>query len=167
MTAPPPAHGAALPAGPLRRPAPSARPWSLPRTARGRLTAIAAAVLAVCVAAGISLAVTGRLPGLTGKQALGTAALASATCSDWNAAGPGRQAQIVGTLELAATGPDPENRGATLSKGAAFIALDRACSTAASRAVLLYGAYNRAASFQPAAVGSSFGSGGFGTASHR
>jgi hypothetical protein len=54
---------------------------------------------------------------------------------------------IVGALASAATGPDPENPGATLTDGQAFLLFNRACSTSVSRSFLLYEIYNRAAVF--------------------
>jgi hypothetical protein len=139
----------------------------LRRNAGIPLAKLAALGLAVSLALASGLRVAGDSPGAQGATALGTAYLASATCADWGAAGAGRRLAIVATLGLAATGPDPETRGATLSSGGAFVALDRLCSTTASRSTLLYSAYNRAASFQPGAVRPAFGSGGFGSAPHR
>ena len=86
----------------------------------------------------------------------GTAFLGTATCADWQAAGSTKRLAIIGTLAAAATQPDPENPGATLAQGSAYGLFERVCATGASRSVLLYEAYNRAASMSAArmAVGS-------------
>ena len=83
-------------------------------------------------------------------RSAGTAFLQAATCSDWRRAGEAARRQIVRAMSLAATKPDPENRGATLTDRRAHQVFDRACSTEASRFAVLYEIYNRAAAFQSA-----------------
>ena len=126
--------------GAARRPL----PWPRFRRGSAALSALAATVLAGCVIAGVDL----EWPeaGSTTPWAHGgTAFLGTATCADWLGAGAGRRAAMVGALASAATGPDPENPGATLSDGQANLLFDRACSTRLSRSFLLYEIYNRAA----------------------
>jgi hypothetical protein len=94
----------------------------------------------------------------------GTVPLGTATCADWQAAGDGRRLTIIGALGAAATQPDPENPGATLSTGMAYGLFERVCATGASRHALLYEAYNRAASMSAAGV---VGASGWGSAAHR
>ena len=84
----------------------------------------------------------------SGSAMAGTASLATATCADWRGDGVTARLAILQTLEVAATKPDPENRGATLERGQAYGLFQRVCSTPESRSALLYEAYNRAASFQ-------------------
>jgi hypothetical protein len=84
-----------------------------------------------------------QAPAITSQ---GTALLGSATCATWQAARSAKRLTIIQTLAVAATQPDPENPGATLAQGAAYGLFERVCSTQASRSVLLYEAYNRAAS---------------------
>jgi hypothetical protein len=62
-------------------------------------------------------------------------------------------------LGVAATQPDPENAGATLSQGEAYALFQRVCSGGAPASTLLYESYNRAASFSagaPAVAGTRF-----------
>ena len=80
----------------------------------------------------------------------GTASLGTTTCADWRGATRQRRLVIVRTLAVAATHPDPENPGATLSDSAAYGLFQRVCSTPAARSTLLYESYNRAASFRAA-----------------
>ncbi len=113
---------------------------------RTRLIWLAAVVLVAALAAAAYVAE--RPGGGTPVGAShGTAFLGTATCADWQGAGDSRRLAIIGALATAATQPDPENPGATLSRGSAYGLFQRACRTAASRHVLLYEAYNRAASF--------------------
>jgi hypothetical protein len=74
-------------------------------------------------------------------------AMQSATCTDWNAADAARRRAMVGSLTAAATVPDPENPGATLSPAQAGDVLDRGCERARAAAYTLYVLYNRAAAF--------------------
>lgn len=164
MTPPPDAvHGAAgLPWPTARIPA-----RALPRLGEGhRLLGLAICVLAIALAGTVALReVPASLAGLA-TRTTGTAFLQSATCADWNRAGPARRSVIASTLAVAATAPDPESAGATLDEGGTFNLFSRACSTVASRNGLLYEIYNRAASFQALDSGATMGSGGFGTALH-
>lgn len=140
------------------------RPSALARTwRRWRLLRIGSTVLAIAVLAGLAWH---EAPALRSAHR-GTAFLGTATCSDWQDASRNRRLDIVAALGLAATAPDPENRGATLDEGAAYSLFQRACATGASGSSLLYEVYNRAASFQPAAVAPVVRQGGFGTAAHR
>jgi hypothetical protein len=153
-----PAFGPATGIGVTR---PSGRRW-IPATIgpAARLATVAATVLVGAL--GLALYVAER-PGAGGPAAPasavpGTAFLGSATCADWQAAGATRRLTIVGTLAAAATQPDPENQGATLSQGATYGLFERVCATAASRSMLLYESYNRAASMSAArGVGMSSG----------
>jgi hypothetical protein len=56
--------------------------------------------------------------------------------------------QIIYALASAATKPDPENHGPTLSEGDAYSVLQSRCSPSYADTFLLYEIYNRAASFQ-------------------
>jgi hypothetical protein len=87
--------------------------------------------------------------------ATGTAFLGSATCADWQDWGVSKRLTALTALGVAATRPDPENPGATLSQGQAYGLFQRVCSTHASGSALLYEAYNRAASFQYVGAGQS------------
>ena len=143
MTPPAITSDAARPAGagsaPLRR---------RPRLARGSgsLTFLAAAVLAGSLVAVANLELSGDAP-VRGWHGVGTASLSTSTCADWQQAGEARRGTIISSLGIAATRPDPENPGATLSDGQAYLILNRACSTDLSRSFLLYQIYNRAAVF--------------------
>ena len=131
------------------------------------LAALAAGVLAVSIAGALALRdAPGAIDGLA-TRSLATARLGTATCADWHRDGASRRLATIGALGIAATQPDPESRGATLEKGAAYVLFQRACSTAASSSALLYEIYNRAASFQPAATPQIVRPGGFGSAPHR
>ncbi len=130
---------------------PAARPQAVRRRLGGlspaaRLVCLAALVLVSALAA--AAYVTERPgAGAPARASRGTAFLGTATCADWQAAGESRRLTMIGALATAATQPDPENRGATLSRGSAYGLFERACATTASRHVLLYETYNRAASF--------------------
>ena len=87
-------------------------------------------------------------------RSAGTAFLQAATCSDWRRAGEAARRQIVRAMSLAATKPDPENRGATLDARDAYSLFQRACSTRQSRSAVLYEIYNRAAAFRRVRGGS-------------
>ncbi len=141
-----------------------ARRWDL---RRWRLLRIAGAVLAVVILAALGWREAPLVRGVFQTRLEGTAFLGTATCSNWRDYTQSRRLDVVTALGLAATGPDPESSGATLETGAAYSLFQRACSTRASRSSLLYEVYNRAASFQPAAVGPIVREGGFGTAAHR
>jgi hypothetical protein len=130
---------------------PAARPHGFGRRIRGvsapaRHMLLAAVVLVAALAAAAYVA---ERPGAEAPAGAshGTAFLGSATCADWQAAGDSRRLTIIGALATAATQPDPENPGATLSQGSAYGLFERACATTASQHVLLYETYNRAASF--------------------
>jgi len=117
---------------------------------RGRLALVAVAVLAVT--APVSLYVAERIggpdPAVSAGASMGTASLGTATCAKWRTATvPSRMATIQ-ALGIAATQPDPENAGATLSEGDAYGLFQRICSPGAPSSTLLYEAYNRAASFR-------------------
>ncbi len=150
---PPEAHGAAFPAG-----------WRGPRAARPRprlpgairLRRAGQAALAIALVA-IAAATLTRLASSTPVQSAlapgagasrGTAFLGTTTCANWQRASVGRRLTIVGMLGVAATQPDPENAGATLSEGDAYGVFQRICSPGAPPSTLLYEAYNRAASFR-------------------
>jgi hypothetical protein len=113
-----------------------------------RLLALAATVLVGAV--GFALAEGWVHPDLTGAKsaASGTAFLGTTTCADWQQASVGERMQTIGALGVAATAPNPENRGATMSQDRAYTVFQQACSTRLSRTVLLYEVYNRAASFE-------------------
>jgi hypothetical protein len=118
---------------------------------------LAAAVLALALAVA---AYVSERPGVPGPSvgvdaSQGTAFLGTATCADWQAAGDARRLTIIQALATAATQPDPENPGATLSQGAAYGLFERACGTRASRSALLYETYNRAASMNTARMAAS------------
>jgi hypothetical protein len=145
---------------------PVGRQWGrtrrMPRLgARARGAALAAAVLVLVsgVAAYVSERPGATSPPGTTLASQGTALLGTATCATWQGAGAGKRLTIVNTLAAAATQPDPENPGATLAQGAAYGLFERVCATRASRSVLLYEAYNRAASMSQArlAVSGSWG----------
>jgi hypothetical protein len=99
----------------------------------------------------------------TAAAAPGTAFLGTTTCADWRDASVAKRMTIVQMLAVAATQPDPENPGATLSGGAAYGLFQRICSGSAPESTLLYESYNRAASFQSVRAGSPAVSGGFGS----
>jgi hypothetical protein len=146
---PPEAYGTAIPAG-LPRARPRARkadPPSLSLSRRAQLAIVAATALVATLAIAVY---TGResSPGAGAPAGPGTAFLGTATCADWHDAGVARRLTIVRTLGVAATQPDPENRGATLGQGAAYGLFQRVCASRLSRSALLYETYNRAASFQ-------------------
>ena len=77
-----------------------------------------------------------------------TAFLQAATCADWRKASEGERRRTIRALTLAATKPDPESHGATLTDARAYRVFQRACSTQASTSAVLYEIYNRAAAFQ-------------------
>jgi hypothetical protein len=137
---------------------PSGRKRSGATLSSGTRIAVLAAtvlVLALALAAYVS-----ERPGATGPAtpataSHGTAFLGTATCANWQAAGVARRLTIIRTLTAAATQPDPENPGATLSQGAAYGLFERACATQPSRSALLYEAYNRAASMTAARMAAS------------
>lgn len=134
---------------------------------RLRLLATAAGVLALSVTTALTFREVPRaIEGLATKP-VSTAFLGTATCADWHHFGTAQRSTAVSALALAATGPDPENAGATLQEGAAFGLFQRACSTRASRSALLYEIYNRAAAFQPVASAPIVRPGGFGSAPRR
>jgi hypothetical protein len=142
------AAGVAAPPGRWRRAAGLSR--------RARLAGLAAAMLLVALgaAAYVSEAPRGNDPAAPASTSQGTALLGTATCADWQAAGAARRLTIVQSLAAAATQPDPENPGATLSQGTAYGLFERVCATGPSRSVLLYEAYNRAASMSAAPMAS-------------
>lgn len=122
------------------------------RTGRART---AAALAALGVAAGLSAcggSASSPPPAPPARPAAasphGTAFLQAATCADWNRAGPAERRATTRALTAAATSPDPENHGATLTDEQAARLFARACSTPASTPALLYEIYNRAAAFQ-------------------
>ncbi|HEY7150836.1 MAG TPA: hypothetical protein VH391_04075 [Solirubrobacterales bacterium] len=146
--------------GPLARPRESG--WRLPAIgprARGAALAAAGLLLVVSIAAYLGERPGAPAPGGPAVASRGTALLGTATCATWQTSGAGKRLTIVNTLAAAATQPDPENPGATLSQGTAYGLFQRVCSTNASRSVLLYESYNRAASMSAArmAVGSGWG----------
>jgi hypothetical protein len=128
---------------------PRGRAWRAPALGPGaRAAALAAAILLLVI--GVAAYVSER-PGAPGQPgpavaSRGTALLGTATCATWQAAAAGKRLIIIQTLAAAATQPDPENPGATMAQGAAYGLFERVCATEASRSVLLYEAYNRAAS---------------------
>jgi hypothetical protein len=130
---------------------------------RARLALVAVVVLAIsltAVAVLEELAPADTVPAAAGP---GTAFLGTTTCADWRDASVAKRMTIVQTLAVAATHPDPENPGATLSDGAAYGLFQRVCSGAAPRSTLLYESYNRAASFDSVRSGSTAVSGTFGS----
>jgi hypothetical protein len=131
--------------------------------ARARLAVLAVAVLAVSLAAVAAWEEVAPRSGPTAAPSAGTAFLGTTTCADWRDASVAKRMTIVQMLAVAATRPDPENRGATLSSGAAYGLFQRICSGSAPKSTLLYESYNRAASFQPVRAGSPAISGGFGS----
>jgi hypothetical protein len=141
---------------------PWGRAWRVPALApRARAAALAAAMLVLVsgVAASVAEREGAPRPGGSAVASQGTALLGTATCATWQTAGAGERLTIVNTLAAAATQPDPENPGATLAQGATYGLFTRVCATHASRSVLLYEAYNRAASMSRArlAVSGSWG----------
>jgi hypothetical protein len=147
---------------PVARPrirAPRIRRWG----ARARLAAVAVTVMAMSLAAVVAWEefAPGSSPGPTAPTA-GTAFLGTTTCADWGDASVTRRLTIVRLLAVAATQPDPENPGATLSNGAAYGLFQRICSGSAPDSTLLYESYNRAASFSSVRAGSPAVSGSFG-----
>jgi hypothetical protein len=128
---------------------------------RGRLTVLAVVVLVLSLS---GAAVWKELSPAATRAPLipGTAFLGKTTCADWRAADVDRRMVIVQSLAVAATQPDPENPGATLSSGAAYGLFQRICSGSAPGSTLLYESYNRAASFQSVRTGSPAISGTFG-----
>jgi len=155
----PPRAESALPVAWRGVGAPVARPreraWRLPAVGlRARAAALAATVLLVVVGTAAYLAGRPGVPaaGAPSVASQGTALVGTATCATWQAAGAGKRLTVIHTLGAAATQPDPENPGATLSQGAAYGLFERVCATRASRSVLLYEAYNRAASMSAARV---------------
>jgi hypothetical protein len=130
---------------------------------RARLAVLAVLVLCACLVAAAAWEEFSppRAPAPAAPTA-GTAFLQTTTCANWQAASAERRMVIVRTLAVAATRPDPENPGATLSNGAAYGLFQRVCSTPESRSTLLYESYNRAASFGSLGAGSVAISGGFG-----
>jgi hypothetical protein len=118
---------------------------------RSGITALAATVLVVSLAiAAYALEPRVTTPTAPAGAFHGTALLGTATCASWQAADATRRLTIIGALAAAATQPDPENPGATLSQGAAYGLFERVCATRSSRTLLLYEAYNRAASMSVA-----------------
>lgn len=150
---------------PLVRPRRARLPVRMPAGLglRARLAVLAVLVLCACLAAAAAWEAfaPGRAPA-PAAPTVGTAFLGTTTCADWQAANAERRMIIVSTLAVAATRPDPENAGATLSNGAAYGLFQRVCSTPESRSTLLYESYNRAASFGSLSAGSAAISGGFG-----
>src|SRR3954454_15612400 len=164
---PPQANGATVHSGwpraiPVARPrlrAPRLRAWGI----RTRLAVLSVVVMATSLAA--VAVVDGLAPGDSPAGATpsaGTAFLGTTTCADWRDAGVARRLVIVRMLAVAATQPDPEIPGATLSNGAAYGLFQRICSGSASGSTLLYESSNRAASFQSVRGGSPAVSGSFG-----
>jgi hypothetical protein len=130
---------------------------------RARLALLAVVVLAMSLAAAAAweeLTPAQAPPAAAGP---GTAFLGTTTCADWRDASVAKRVTIVQMLAVAATHPDPENPGATLSDGAAYGLFQRVCAGSAPGSTLLYESYNRAASFQSVRAGSPAVSGGFGS----
>jgi hypothetical protein len=130
---------------------------------RARLTLVAVVVLAMSLAAVAAWEELGPADSPPAAPAAGTAFLGTTTCADWRGASEQRRTTIVQTLAVAATRPDPESPGATLSDGAAYGLFQRICSGRAPGSTLLYESYNRAASFNsvragPPAISGTFGS---------
>lgn len=167
---PPPAEGATLPVWPERSPGtpgelapvrgrrPSRRRGRRigARGKRMRLAALAAATLlaALAVAGYAGMARRASGPAAPAAASPGTAFLGTASCASWRAADARRRQAIIQALGTAATQPDPENPGATLSAAAAYGLYARVCASPSSRSLLLYEAYNRAASMRAAGVAS-------------
>jgi hypothetical protein len=134
--------------------------FALPRvgalSAAWRLVAIALAVL--CASISLAMAEGWVHPErlLGPPDVPGTAFIATASCSDWQEAGLARRTTIVDALGLAATAPDPENPGATMSRSDAYSLFQGACSGHLARPSLLYQIYNRAASFQAVKAGGAY-----------
>jgi hypothetical protein len=151
---PPPAHEAAIPAGwrggtRIRRPrlrVAVRRPLGI----RARLALLAISVLAatVPVAAYVTNAMSTADPVPPAGASRGTALLGTATCAQWRGEGVAKRLATIQALGLAATQPDPENAGATLRESDAYLLFARVCSHGAPGSMLLYEAYNRAASFR-------------------
>ncbi len=152
-----------LPAIRVRRP-PARAPRIGGLGVRARLAVVAVAVLAMSLAgvAGWEELTPPNAPPAAAPSA-GTAFLGTTTCADWRDATVARRMTIAQMLAVAATHPDPENPGATLSNGAAYGLFQRVCSGSAPDSTLLYESYNRAASFQSVRAGSPAISGGFGS----
>jgi hypothetical protein len=130
---------------------------------RARLALLAIVVLAMSLAA---VAVWEQLTPPQAPPAAaapGTAFLGTTTCADWREASAAKRMTIVQMLAVAATQPDPENPGATLSGGAAYGLFQRVCAGSAPGSTLLYESYNRAASFHSVRVGAPAVSGTFGS----
>ena len=130
---------------------------------RARLALLAVVVLAMSLAAVAAWEELAADDAPTTAPSPGTAFLGTTTCADWRDAGVAKRMTIVQALAVAATHPDPENPGATLSDGAAYGLFQRICSGSGAGSTLLYESYNRAASFQAVRAGSPAISGGFGT----
>jgi hypothetical protein len=77
-----------------------------------------------------------------------TRGLQTADCNDWRSANETQRMQLIYSLANAATTPDPENYGPTLSEQAAYSLFQSRCAASYAGTVLLYEIYNRAASFQ-------------------
>src|SRR4051794_800675 len=77
-----------------------------------------------------------------------SSSLQSTNCSVWNASTQTQRMQLISALAAAATKPDPENNGPTLSERDAYSVLESRCSPSYASTILLYEIYNRAASFQ-------------------
>ncbi len=144
-------HPGWRPAGaPIARPG---RHLRLPRL-RWRLLGLAVVVLAFTLALATTWLRSEWGPSAgPATHASGTAFLGTATCADWRGASVARRLTIVRTLGVAATQPDPESAGATMSDGAAYGLLQRICASSAANSTLLYESYNRAASFQSVRTG--------------
>jgi hypothetical protein len=155
----PPAAEAGLGNG-WTRPRPGRPSVALPRfsslSAAWRLIALALAVMcgSVALAMGEGWVHPERLLGP--PEVPGTAFIATASCSDWQEAGPGGRTTIVDALGLAATAPDPENPGATMSRSDAYSLFQGACAGHLAAPSLLYQIYNRAASFQSVRAGGAY-----------
>jgi hypothetical protein len=130
---------------------------------RARLAVLAVVVLATSLAAVAAWEEATPRDVPTAAPSAGTAFLGTTTCADWREAGVAKRMTIVQMLAVAATHPDPENQGATLSGGAAYGLFQRICSGSAPESTLLYESYNRAASFQSVRAGSPAISGSFGS----
>ncbi len=118
---------------------------------RARTGLVASALAAVLVSQAIAGCGGARKPEASASSKTeppGTAFLQAATCSDWRRSGQAERKRTIRALTLAATKPDPENHGASLSDARAYRILQRACSTRASSSAVLYEIYNRAAAFQ-------------------
>ncbi|MGE4427512.1 MAG: right-handed parallel beta-helix repeat-containing protein [Solirubrobacteraceae bacterium] len=78
----------------------------------------------------------------------GTQALQAIDCSAWRAAGAERRLGILHYLRAAATEPNPETPGPTLTDGEGLAVMERVSSGPVADRFLLYGIYNRAAAYQ-------------------